>query len=225
MSGRELFLQRVKRAVADGNRAGTAPPLPERGNTGYQGAGADPVEHFREAFTAAGGSFHRAGDDRAARLTVLDILQTHAARKILLGRGPYLDRLGMHAALQEVGLEVWPVEAAATDRDARFAADAGISGVEHLIAETGSLVVVTRPEEPRSLTLLPPLHIAVAHRDQLLPDLFDLYPRLPRNADGTANLPSCVTLITGPSKTGDIELKLVTGVHGPGEVHLVMIAE
>ena len=68
-----------------------------------------------------------------------------------------------------------------------------------------------------SASLLPPVHIAVADVDQLLPDLFDLFGRLSRQ-----ELPACVSLITGPSKTGDIELKLVTGVHGPGEVHVVL---
>ena len=52
-----------------------------------------------------------------------------------------------------------------------------------------------------------------------MPDLFDLFP------EGGRDMPSCLTLITGPSKTGDIELKLVTGVHGPGEVHVILINE
>ena len=101
-------------------------------------------------------------------------------------------------------------------RESFFAADVGISGVDHLLAETGSLVVLSRPDQPRSLSLLPPVHIVVAEVGQIVPDLFDLFARL----DG---LPSCLTLITGPSKTGDIELRLVTGVHGPGEVHVVLV--
>ena len=86
------------------------------------------------------------------------------------------------------------------------------------IAETGSVAVRARPEEPRSLSLLPPVHVVVADRSQLVPDLFDLFAAL-----ASAGLPSGLALITGPSKTGDIELRLVTGVHGPGEVHVVLI--
>ena len=102
-----------------------------------------------------------------------------------------------------------------------FAADVGISNVHRLIAETGTVVMATEPNEPRSVSLLPPVHIAVAERSQLLPDLFDLFDLF--SPSRPANLPpSCLTLITGPSKTGDIELQLVTGVHGPGEVHVIV---
>src|SRR5262249_58815118 len=106
---------------------------------------------------------------------------------------------------------------AATAKESFFAADVGITGVAHLVAETGSLVVETGPERSRSESLLPPVHVAVADRAQIVPDLFDLFPR-----EGRV-MPSCLTLITGPSKTGDIELRLVTGVHGPGEVHVILI--
>jgi L-lactate dehydrogenase complex protein LldG len=70
--------------------------------------------------------------------------------------------------------------------------------------------------------LLPPVHIALAERSQLVPDLFDLFETdlLSRRV----MMPSCVTLITGPSKTGDIELRLVTGVHGPGEIHVILVS-
>ena len=102
------------------------------------------------------------------------------------------------------------------ERDVLFAADIGISGVDHLIAETGSLAMLTQTDEPRSLSLLPPIHIVIADHSQILPDLFDLFASL-------REMPSCLSIITGPSKTGDIELRLVTGVHGPGEVHVVLI--
>jgi L-lactate dehydrogenase complex protein LldG len=97
----------------------------------------------------------------------------------------------------------------------------GISGVDCLIAETGTIALLARPEEPRSLSLLPPVHIAIATRGQIVPDLFDLFER--QDWPERGGPPSCLSLITGPSKTGDIELRLVTGVHGPGEVHVILI--
>jgi L-lactate dehydrogenase complex protein LldG len=122
--------------------------------------------------------------------------------------------LNLAEILRAGGREVFD---AASGRDAYFAADLGITGVDYLIAETGSLALFSRPEQPRSLSLLPPVHVAIAERSQLLPDLFDLFAITP------GELPSCLSLITGPSKTGDIELRLVTGVHGPGEIHVVLL--
>ena len=88
-----------------------------------------------------------------------------------------------------------------------------------LLAETGSLIVHSSPTEPRSGSLLPPVHIAVARREQIVADLFDVLE--PYSAERSP--PSNLVLITGPSKTGDIELKLVTGVHGPGEVYVIIL--
>lgn len=220
---RDAFLERVRQAVRAGNRPGSAPPLPQRGSLGYQGAGPDPVARFRQEWEAAGGQLQVVPDTAAARAAVLEIVRAAAPRRVLLGSGPVLDSLDLADALAALGANVARVgDPGAADRDTLFAADVGISGVAALIAETGSLVVESGPAEPRSLTLLPPVHVAVAGREQLLDDLFDLFAagRWAEKGD----LPSALSLITGPSKTGDIELRLVTGVHGPGAVHVVLIS-
>jgi L-lactate dehydrogenase complex protein LldG len=217
-TARDCFLQTVRRAVMEGNRAGQIPPHPERGDVGYQGAGAEPLTRFCAEFTAAGGRAHVVPDHSAAAARVLELVKTFAARRVLLGRGLLLDSLQLAEFLPAAGVEP---TAANADREAYFQADVGVTGVDYLIAETGSLVLFTGPDQPRSTSLLPPVHIAVAERAQLLPDLFDLF-NLQRAREGQ-DLPACVSIVTGPSKTGDIELKLVTGVHGPGEVHVVVI--
>ncbi len=213
---RDHFLQQVRQAVAEGNRVGGAAELPARGGVGYQGAGADPVARFRDECSAAGGFVHLVADPTAAADAVPNLLRERSVRRALLGSGAVLDLLDLPKRLAAAGIET------GTGRDDFFSADAGITGVDYLIAETGSIVLLTRPDQPRSLSLLPPLHIAVADRSQLLPDLFDLF-ETPLWAE-RQGLPACLSLITGPSKTGDIELRLVTGVHGPGEVHVVLIA-
>lgn len=216
-SSRDQFLARVRQAVAAGNRAGGAPPLPERGNVGYQGAGPDPVQRLRDELTAAGGVFHLVADPQAAIATIATLLRERQAREVLVGDGPLLDLLDLERHLNEV--RVIPVRTleAGRDREAFFRADVGITAVDQVIAETGTIVQATRPNQPRAVSLLVPVHIAVARRSQLLPDLFDLFT--------STDLPACLSLITGPSKTGDIELRLVTGVHGPGEVHLLLLDE
>jgi L-lactate utilization protein LutC len=220
MSDREAFLKRVGNAVMEGNQAGKAPPLPERNGVGYQGGGADPVQRFSEMLAVAGGQFVRAANTQQAEANVLLHIKRLNVRRVLLGCEPVLERLGFARTLREQGCEVTLASELLSDhgRDRFFAADIAVTGVDYLIAETGSMVMLARPEQPRTASLLPPVHIAIAERSQILPDLFDLFDRLdPKLA------PSCITIITGPSKTGDIELRLVTGVHGPGEVYVILL--
>jgi L-lactate utilization protein LutC len=225
---REAFLERVRQAVAEGNRAGGAPAVRPRGDVGYQGAGPDHVERFRAELTAAGGQAYLVADAAAAAEQVVELIRQKQARRVLVGRGNVLDSLGLPERLRPLGIDValadrLPPEAG---KETLFAADIGISEPYALIAETGSVVVAAAPAEPRSLSLLPPVHVVVADRRRLLPDLFDLFAELAPGgpAAGTEpGLPSCLAVITGPSKTGDIELRLVTGVHGPGEVHVVLL--
>jgi L-lactate dehydrogenase complex protein LldG len=218
---REEFLERVRQAVAEGNRAGHVPALPERGTTGYQGAGADLVGRFVRECTAAGGQVHVVPTAAAAVPRVVELVRDSGARRVLLEPGMVLAESNLELELAAGGIEVLRVDQipAGDARSAFFEAGLGITGVAHLIAETGSVVLRSRPEHPRSVSLLPPVHIAVAQRGQLLADLFDLFPGPPSQGE----VPSGMTIITGPSKTGDIELRLVTGVHGPGVLHVVLI--
>jgi L-lactate dehydrogenase complex protein LldG len=170
----------------------------------------------------AGGQPHPVSDRPAIIPVIRQLLQGKTPRRVLLGRDPLLDALELMTTLDLPGVDYIPVDSLEEDsRDAFFSSDVGITGADYLIAETGSVVLGSRPDSPRSTSLLPPVHIVVAERVQILPDLFDLFATLGRNTDG---LPAGLTLITGPSKTGDIELRLVTGVHGPGEVHVVLAA-
>jgi L-lactate dehydrogenase complex protein LldG len=106
-------------------------------------------------------------------------------------------------------------------RTAMLAADIGISSADYAIAETGTLAVFARAGQERVISLVPPVHIAVLAADQVLPDLFDLFGELAQRKP--EELPSNVALISGPSKTGDVELELTTGVHGPGHWHVVIV--
>jgi len=93
------------------------------------------------------------------------------------------------------------------------ACDVGITGCDALIAQTGSVLVTSRSAGGRAASVLPPHHVVIARREQLLPDLpaaFDLVKRKYQ-----PDYPSFISLITGPSRTGDIERILVLGAHGP----------
>ena len=99
------------------------------------------------------------------------------------------------------------------------AADVGISSADYALADTGSLVMISSPREARLVSLLPPAHIAVVPRDRILTGLDELFSILPNPAD----VASSMVLITGPSRTADIEQILVRGVHGPGQITVVVV--
>jgi L-lactate dehydrogenase complex protein LldG len=218
MSAREAFLERVRRAVHEGNRHGAAAPLPERGAVGYQGAGADPLATFIDNCRTMGmqPALVQSRDELIAQIGA--ILDAKGARKILLGRGDLVDQMAIGTWLSTTGREAILPNAA---KETLFAAEASITEVTALIAETGSLVVAAGSAMSRCESLLPPLHIAVARPSQIVPDVFDALEIY----SATKQPPSNLVFITGPSKTGDIELKLVTGVHGPGAVHVFIIDE
>jgi len=91
--------------------------------------------------------------------------------------------------------------------------DVGITECDALIAQTGSVLVTARSAGGRALSVLPPHHVVLARRDQLIADLPDAFELLKKKYEG--NYPSFISFITGPSRTGDIERILVLGAHGP----------
>jgi L-lactate dehydrogenase complex protein LldG len=91
--------------------------------------------------------------------------------------------------------------------------DAGISGCDALVAQTGSVLVTGRSAGGRALSVLPPHHVVLSLREQLVADLPDAFGLVKQKYSG--NYPSFISLITGPSRTGDIERILVLGAHGP----------
>lgn len=99
--------------------------------------------------------------------------------------------------------------------------DAGITECDALIAQTGSVLLTARSGGGRALSVLPPHHVVIARREQLVPDLPAAYALL-HEKYGPDRWPSMMTLITGPSRTGDIERILVLGAHGPKRLTVIM---
>jgi len=107
--------------------------------------------------------------------------------------------------------------------DVQYDVDAGITDVDAALAETGTLIGVSDAHHSRGPSLVPPHHLAIVRRSDILPDLLDY---LAARADAAPrDLPSSTVLITGPSKTADIEGELITGVHGPKDVHILLVED
>jgi hypothetical protein len=100
----------------------------------------------------------------------------------------------------------------------------GITGADYAVAETGSVVIVPRKGLSRLVSLVPPVHLALVRPQEVVETLDDLFRlrRLEYYRNG-GDMGSYLNFITGPSRTADIEQTLVVGVHGPKEVHLVLL--
>ena len=107
----------------------------------------------------------------------------------------------------------------AYDVHALEACDVGISECDALIAQTGSVLVTNRSAGGRALSVLPPHHVVLARREQLVADLPAAFELLKQKY--AANYPSMISFITGPSRTGDIERILVLGAHGPKKLTII----
>jgi L-lactate utilization protein LutC len=101
-------------------------------------------------------------------------------------------------------------------RDEEPPPDAAVSTALYALADTGSIVLAASPEEPRACSLLPFTHWTIVDRDRILPGLDELFERVGND------LPSALAIVTGPSRSADIEQRLTIGVHGPGDVHVVI---
>lgn len=221
----------VLAAVARGVRVGTLPP---DGRLEHPGA-PPPLDRVsdREGMIASFtreleklmGKVHRVADDAQAQARVFALLEALGARRVLAWDDPWLRPAGLGAALRDAGVVVEPcwLPQDGPERTARLRAlddvVVGITGAHGALADTGSLVVVSGPGRGRIASLLPPTHIAVIGADQLSPTLATFLSAHPAVADVGSN----VVAITGPSRTGDIEGTLVLGVHGPGDLHVIVI--
>lgn len=154
-------------------------------------------------------------DELLPRLAVF--LREQKSTRIMLSATELISDLHVVAYLNENGFEArcWRQMTA----DEAYDFDAGVTEVDYAVAETGTLVVRHRPEHGRLLSLVPFVHVAIVEPKKLLPDLIDLFEAL--NQEGTG---SGVTMISGPSKTADIEMNTVTGVHGPNVVKAFLLS-
>jgi len=99
----------------------------------------------------------------------------------------------------------------------------GLSGADAALAATGSLVVSSGEGRYRATSLLPPIHIAVLTADQIVADLESWWAAQKRTGLGQTSSHSNIVIITGPSRTADIAMQLVMGMHGPKELHVILI--
>ncbi|MDA1349743.1 MAG: lactate utilization protein [Chloroflexi bacterium] len=191
------------------------------------------LARLQESAEKAGCTVVRVGTTQEAGEYIQTVARGLKARSVVRSAHDVLDRIGVDAVLSADGVQVvLMAQEGDSDKESQRqslrgrAAEAGIgiTGVDYAIAETGSCVIVPRAGVSRLVSLLPPVHVAVVEAGQVLPSLDDLF-LLRRRDFLQGKLGSYMSIISGPSRSADIEYTIVKGVHGPGEVHLVLLED
>jgi L-lactate dehydrogenase complex protein LldG len=175
--------------------------------------GGDMLNQFIETLNKVGGQFAEVADVKEAAAYIAG----RTTGTVLLPPQSSLQRVGLAAALAAAGVTVveddW--------REKGSAASAGVTGANFALADTGTLVLESTEESLRIATTLPERHFALLDPSKILSDSLAAVPylrgfhqRAPRNY---------LAYITGPSRTADIERVLTIGVHGPRELHVLLM--
>jgi L-lactate dehydrogenase complex protein LldG len=180
------------------------------------------VENLKSLIEAMRTEVHRT-DEQAWLDKLIDVLKQRNIQKLLYGpqspigkalQGKWEKDGGDLPELVPYDKEIERI------KDEVFTIDAGITSTYGGIAETGALILWSSEAEPRLMSLVPPVHIAVLQADRIYSTFLEVIQK-ENWADG---MPTNAFLISGPSKTADIELTLAFGVHGPKEL-IVLIVE
>jgi L-lactate dehydrogenase complex protein LldG len=247
-SGEAAFLARVRAALGRRDRGAPQPQSGAQDEVDARQAaaleriaGRGRAERLAllETLGAAAAALHlqclplpdlRAASEAIAALAAARQPEWSAARQAVAWRHPLVDRLDLEQALGRAGIAL--VRPCGGDgaqerrrlRDAAAGALLGVTAADWAVAESATLVLRTRPGQPRGVSLLPSLHVAVIGLGQVLASFTELYALLCRDAEEVRQgLGVCTTFISGPSKTADIEACMVHGAHGPREMVLIVI--
>ena len=204
MSGRAAVLARLAAA----QRTARLPPPPAAKPFVSTPRGvAECRERFAQELAGLGVDCHVESSPEAVRARVSALVEG----KKVLSWDPEELPYGLGAVLSRAARGASP-------RAEQAAAEIGVTGCHGAVAETGSLAVLSGPGHSRSVSLLPPMHVAVVKPPDFCFTMGEFFAREARRIGEAA----CCTFITGPSRTADIELTLTLGVHGPGKVVVVV---
>ena len=241
MADREQFLAGIRAALASSPRDSVPPsataPLDdvneptERLRMPSPETRASLLAQLERSAELQSWRFVRAATELEAAARIVEIAREHGAGTVVRTAHDVLERMALDGALADAGMEsILLAEGpggldAQGRQDTAAAAAVGVTGVDAVIAETASVALMPRRGMSRQASLLPPVHVAVAYTDQIVATLDDaLTLRLDELAEAE-EATWYMNLVSGPSRTADIEQTLVVGVHGPGVVYLVVIGE
>ena len=205
---KEIILKKIRKALSH------PVPLPFAGTEGNTSVFMPPYDdlavQFAEAFTKLEGKFLFCDDEKSAAQKVMEIASANQWNKLYCKEQHLKDII--HLSFPQFHFF-----------DNLAHCDASLTGCELLVSRTGTVVLSAAQTEGRTASVYAPVHICIASTRQLVHDLKDAFQRL-KEKYGT-QLPSSINFATGPSRTADIEKTLVVGVHGPGQVYVILVDE
>jgi L-lactate dehydrogenase complex protein LldG len=204
---RRSVIDAVRHAL-DREQGASVPARPALLPPRSAGAIEDEIDRLLAEVNALSGVAQRVQPDEVATC-LRNLVEQEAVRRAALWNTPTLSTLGIEEHLRTLGVEV---VASHADKRALARCDLGVTEADFALPETGTLGLLSSPEKPRGVSLLPRVHLAIVARSAFRADLHQLF------ADAKAH--PYLILISGPSRTADIELTVTLGVHGPRAVHV-----
>jgi L-lactate dehydrogenase complex protein LldG len=182
------------------------------------------VVKFTEEVTAQTGVVHRVQDKSSALSRLATIFQTEGIHTVIASNDDVVKALDLPAWGKKNGLRV--LNSTDFKDRGRFIkalfdeAEAGITGVDFAVAESGTLGLIHNKDQPRLISIAPTHHIAIVPLDRLVPVYENVTEILYSQEENT---PTHFTLITGPSMTADIQATPFKGMHGPKKLEIILI--
>jgi L-lactate dehydrogenase complex protein LldG len=212
MTARDEILDRVRTALgrADGD---PVPPVPDSARVPPRQPGSvdEEIDRLLTEIAAVSGVARRLGPSDVDG-ALADLVEAEQITKATLWSTPELVDLGVEGRLRALGVEV---VAPYAGHRAVAECDLGVTGADGALPETGTLLLRSAPDRPRVVSLLPRVHLAIVDPDVLRADLHQVFDAMCHDRYGV--------LVTGPSRTADIELVLTIGVHGPKALHVWVV--
>lgn len=190
------------------------PPVPSTARVKPRVAGPTDAE-IEQLFTEIGkltGITRRLASRDGLQSALTDLVTAEQVKKATLWATPELQALDVAGTLKALGVELVSPHA---DKRLVAGCELGVTGVDAALPETGTLLLRSSAEKPRVVSLLPRVHLAILHPAALRGDLHQAFAEVKN--DGY------VVLVTGPSRTADIELTLTIGVHGPRSLYVWLL--
>jgi L-lactate utilization protein LutC len=216
--GRTEFLASIRHRTQAGRYKPTnAPDVSWTGESREGQPIEDPPARFIEELEALGGHARKVASREEACEYVLELARERETELLVRWDVEELEALGVDGPLGEAGVEVAVWRELADFKEVAGKSGIGLSTAAWAIAETGTLVLEGGPGMGRSVTLLPPTHVAVVPVERILRTVPEAIAKY------AGGLPANVCFHTGPSRSGDIEMALFVGMHGPGDVHVILV--